>query len=119
MKLVGILAFGDSKIYYYSEDNRTFFIDAQSRIPMSEEYLRELTLWFNSPLNHESKHYKINNTKKNEWYCVYTVESLGNVQTTIYGDGASEIDALICCHTLVTTLQKDYNAENAAITESN
>lgn len=94
MRLAGTLSFGDSKINYYSEDNHAFFMDSQRMVLMGEEYLRELALWINSPLNQKSRAYTINSVEKNKWVCTYSVESIGSVNTVIYGYGASEMDAL-------------------------
>ena len=117
MKLVGILLFGDSQINYYSENHHTFFTDDRRRNLMSEEYLRELALWVNSPQNQESQHYTIDSKEKGQWVCKYSVESIGSVKTMIYGYGASETDALIHCRSTLAYLQERYNVENAAIKE--
>ena len=115
MRLTGTLSFGDSKINYYSEDNYAFFMDNQRMILMGEEYLRELALWANSPLNPRSRTYTIELVEKNNWVCTYFVESLGSVNTILYGYGVSEVDALVQCHSILSYLQEKYNPEDAAI----
>lgn len=117
MKLIGILLFGDSQINYYSENSRTFFLDAQKKWKMGEEYLSELALWVNSPRNQESRCYQISCIQKDVWVCKYSVESLGSVKTVLYGYGVSELDALNHCKVTWVYLQEKYNAENNAIKE--
>ena len=117
MELAGVLLFGDSQIKYYSENHHTFFTDNRRRNLMGEEYLRELALWVNSPQNQESQGYTIVRNAQGSWVCKYSVESVGSVKTVLYGYGASEMDALNQCRSILTYLQEKYNAENDAIKE--